>query len=351
MAVTGKIQNIQALRGIAVLLVVLFHLLSIEQKYGGAVYILPDFFQFGMFGVDLFFVISGFVMVSVTRGKFQILNEALKFFYHRVARIYPLYWVYTTLLLIVFFIQPMWINNAQGNQVDILASFLLLPSHILPLVVVGWSLIHELYFYIVFFMLLLWLPEKYLKYSLLFWGGSIAVVNLSFDSNNPAIQIISHPLTIEFIGGCFIAILYFQKEINISNKILLILTISSVVPSLFAFVYYQNITGLIIPLGWWRVIIFGIPALVLVSCVLAAEKNGFIFHSSLIRVGDISYSIYLSHILTLSVFGRIWQKFSSDNIIDNIVLIPILIILVLIVGFLSYFIIEKPLLRLSHKIA
>ena len=66
----NKIQNIQALRGIAVLLVVVFHLTFIETKYGGPATLLPDFFTYGMSGVDMFFVISGFVMVAVTRGKF-----------------------------------------------------------------------------------------------------------------------------------------------------------------------------------------------------------------------------------------------------------------------------------------
>ena len=135
----NKIQNIQALRGIAVLSVVFFHLLTIEQKYGGSRTILPDLFQFGLFGVDLFFVISGFVMVTVTRGKFQIPRQALRFIYHRVARIYPTYWVYSILVLIVFLLQPSWVNNSLGNQVDILSSFLLFPSRNLPLVMVGWS--------------------------------------------------------------------------------------------------------------------------------------------------------------------------------------------------------------------
>ena len=121
----------------------LFHLLTIEEKYGGSETILSSLFQFGMFGVDLFFVISGFIMISVTRGKFQCYKEVLKFFYHRVVRIYPTYWVYSFLVLGVFLIKPSWVNSSQGNQgnqVDVLASFLLLPSQISPLVMVGWTL-------------------------------------------------------------------------------------------------------------------------------------------------------------------------------------------------------------------
>lgn len=76
----NKLQNVQALRGVAVLAVVFFHLIIIERRYGGVDTILPDWLAFGMFGVDLFFVISGFVMVTVTQGKFQNLRQALLFF-------------------------------------------------------------------------------------------------------------------------------------------------------------------------------------------------------------------------------------------------------------------------------
>jgi len=100
----SKIQNIQALRGIAVIAVVFSHLVIIEKKYGGSETILPEFLLFGKFGVDLFFVISGFIMVTITRSKFQIPREALKFFYRRVARIYPLYWFYSNTGTNSFFI-------------------------------------------------------------------------------------------------------------------------------------------------------------------------------------------------------------------------------------------------------
>lgn len=75
-----RIQNIQGLRGVAVLFVVLFHLVPIEQKYGGSKAILPSLFHYGTFGVDLFFVISGFVMVAVTRGRFKQQKQALKWY-------------------------------------------------------------------------------------------------------------------------------------------------------------------------------------------------------------------------------------------------------------------------------
>jgi exopolysaccharide production protein ExoZ len=347
----SKIQNIQALRGIAVLLVVLMHSLHIEQKYGGAQSILPHFFQFGMAGVDLFFVISGFVMVTVTRGKFQNPRASLRFTYHRMARIYPTYWVYTLLLLIVYFIRPTWINAAGGNQVDILASFLLLPSHILPLVVVGWTLIHEVYFYLVFAVILLLVPERRLAYAVVLWGCAVSLVNSLSHSNSPWVSLISHPLTLEFIGGCLIAIVHFSTDVKVRTETLLLLATAGAAVSFGGFQYYQHVTGSVILSDWWRVAILGIPALAVVYCLSNAEKNGYVIHSALVLVGDASYSIYLSHILTLSTFGRMWSLFATDTLVDNFIMVPALYGLVLLVGFLSYRMVEKPLLRLSRRIA
>jgi len=65
---TGRIQNIQALRGGAVLMVVLFHLAGMEKEFGGGERLLPRLAGSGRAGVDLFFVVSGFIMVTVTAG-------------------------------------------------------------------------------------------------------------------------------------------------------------------------------------------------------------------------------------------------------------------------------------------
>lgn len=349
----NKIQNIQALRGIAVLAVVLFHLMTIEQKYGGTQTILPDFFNFGMFGVDLFFVISGFVMIAVTRGKFQNLKQATRFIYHRASRIYPTYWFYSLLVLGVFLFKPTLVNSSQGNEVNILASFLLLPSEKLPLVMVGWTLIHEMYFYLIYFIFLLLVAEKHLIKALVSWGVVIVAVNIYFELSSPIEKLIFHPLTIEFVMGCFLGIYFFRATtINKSRNSLLFLAAFSVfIASVYGHNLYQSYTGHTEPQNWWRVLIFGLPAITIVFCFLIAERNGFTIHSSIASIGDASYSIYLSHILTLSAAGRVWSEVSLDSVLDNLVILPALMILAIAVGMFSFRYIEKPLLFYCRKIA
>lgn len=343
----NRLQNIQALRGVAALAVLFFHLTFIENRFGGGESLLPGWLQFGMFGVDLFFVISGFVMVTVARGKFQQTREALKFLYHRISRIYPLYWVYTSVALTVFLVMPGWVNSSQGNQVNILASYLLLPDDLLPLVQVGWSLIHEVYFYLVFFLILLTLPERFLVSALLLWAG--VVTWLSTRISGPYLNIIFNPLTLEFIAGCFIGWHFYNfKPIKASGILLNMGAGFGLIAAIVGFmVYNANLGGL--PLGWWQVLVYGVPATLIVFCAIHAERNGSVLPNFLIQNGNASYSIYLSHLFTINVVGRIWGYFAVTGLFDNFIALSLAAALAVLAGFISYWYVEAPLLNLTRK--
>jgi len=346
-----RIKNIQALRGVAVLLIVFFHLATIEQKFGGALTILPNFFQFGMFGVDLFFVISGFVMVTVSKGKFQQTRQAVIFLYHRVSRIYPLYGIYSLLVLAVFLYQPSLINNTQGNQVNIGASFFLLPQQHLPLLMVGWTLVHEMYFYLIFF-LFLFLPEKFLLAGLGLWTiGILLLQQPAAADSSPALHLISHPLTMEFVGGCLLAVFTSRAKKTPAALFSLSAALLIFITAVICFMLQWQTTGLIEPPGWQRVLLLGIPALLIVYFLIKAEQRHFILPGPLCRIGDISYSIYLSHVLTLNLLGRIWAGFATDATLDNLIVLPIMLLSVIAVGYISYIQIERPMIAISRRIA
>jgi len=346
-----RLNNIQAMRGFAVLAVVCFHLVIIERKYGGGNTLLPNVLEFGMFGVDLFFVISGFVMVTVTRGRFRVAKEALLFLYHRASRIYPLYWLYTLAALGVFIIQPTWVNSSQGNHVDILSSFLLLPSNLLPLVQVGWTLIHEIYFYLVFFVIMLLVQERFLALAIAGWGGVLLAFGSLAENGNPYLNLIFNPLTFEFLAGCLLAILYYHTERRLlGNGWLLGIANTALITALVGYAFFRAETGLVSPAGWLRVWMYGIPAFIIVYGLTNAERNGFTLPSIFIQTGNASYSIYLSHLFTLNVVGRIWVFFATNSSFDNIIGILSAFAAAMMVGFLSYRLLEIPLLKLSRRV-
>lgn len=344
---SSKILNIQALRGIAVLLVVIYHLIKIEGKYGHGNTILPIWLSIGMSGVDLFFVISGFVMVTVTRGWFQKTGAIRRFLYHRVTRIYPTYWFYSLLVLVVFLIRPEMVNSSQGGQVNILASFLLLPQELLPLLMVGWTLIHEMYFYLAFALLLIF-PERWLLPLLMIWGiGSIGMGFALPLTGNPVVQVVTHPLTLEFIAGCAIAHIYFLKRYRSSGSYLLIL----------ALIWWLVGYGIHVvqgyglePTGWLRVLLFGVPASLVVFALVSMEKGTEQkLPYWLVLIGNASFSIYLSHVLVISALGRIWGGLVIANAGVNIAALLVILLSVLAFGILSYQILERPLLRFTRR--
>jgi exopolysaccharide production protein ExoZ len=343
----ARIQNIQALRGIAALLVVSSHMLRIEGKYAQFDYLLPDFLMIGNSGVDLFFVISGFVMVFVTRGTFQHNEPVNRFLYCRFTRIYPLYWFYSTLILCAYIVQPTLVNSSQGNRVNIIASYLLIPQDLLPLVNVGWTLIYEIYFYIAFALLLL-LPKTKFLFGLIFWGTCIVAANIYFgESNNAFLHVYRHPLTLEFIAGCLIAELYFNRPLFGNAKAVTLLAIVMWILTYYAF---REITGKTAPTGWIRIMVFGVPALItLYGALLFESKHQMVMPRWLCRIGDASYSIYLSHVIVLTILGRIWISFAKAGGADNVLAIIVMTAAVLAAGFLSYRLIETRLLNITRK--
>ena len=206
------------------------------------------------------------------------------------------------LVFAVFLIRPTWVNSAQDNEVNIISSFLLLPANTLPLVSVGWTLIHELYFYFVFFLLLLLIPERCLSWALCLWGTVVVISNLCYETSNPILRLISHPLTLEFIAGCFLAKIFYQA-IKVRSGLLLSLGLTVMVAMTLGYSFFANDAD--IPQGWWRVALYGPPACLLAHYLACAEKKARYLHPFFIKLGDASYSIYLSHVLVLSAAGKV----------------------------------------------
>lgn len=343
---TDKILNIQALRGIAVLLVIALHLTSNEEKFGHGCTVLPGFLAIGSSGVDVFFVISGFVMVTISRGSFQKKGAIRKFIYHRLTRIYPLYWFYSLLMLAVF-----WVQRETGHNtrvVDITASFLLLPQHQLPLLVVGWTLVHEIYFYLIFSLLLAF-HQRWLLPLMLIWGAaSIIGWQMLSPIESPFIRLITNPLTLEFIAGGLIAWFHCTgKQTSSSGRLLLILAIAWWLSGYGISVKYGLTPE---SSGWLRVLVFGCPAALAVYAFVALEKSsGWRLPIWLVLIGDASFSVYLSHLLVIASIGRIWEKFGGVGLWTNSMILVAMLLSTLAIGMASFRLIERPLLNFTRR--
>ena len=146
----NKLESLQFGRAIAILLVLLYHLIPIEDKYYSITNITPNFFKIGNVGVDIFFVLSG-VVIYISSKKYTS-KSSWEYLHRRMKRVYLPYWFYSILLLPLLYLFPDKINSSQNGELNLITSFLLIPDTSLPLLIVAWSLIHEVYFYLTYFI-------------------------------------------------------------------------------------------------------------------------------------------------------------------------------------------------------
>lgn len=339
---SANFKNIQALRAVAALLVLAFHVYAVEGKYFGRHVVPAVLGTFGTCGVDLFFVISGFAMTTSTRGQFRSRNAAVFFLGRRAMRIYPMYWLYSLMVLAVMSVLPQWSNASTGRYPDVLRSLLLLPGGTLPLLLQGWSLIYEMFFYVVFAVLLACIAERFFTIALAGWAlvtCALAYLLASARVAGPSLQIVGDPLVLEFIAGCLSALIWPAMR-GFRSFLLPAIGVSMLVGS----VAIGQRLGFDEILRW-RAFYFGVPAFFVVLGAASLEVHEKMVVARLPSIlGDASYSLYLSHVLVISAVGHIYSRFASAR--SSAELGTLLCIAVaILVGYLSYRVVEKPLNR------
>ena len=257
---------------------------------------LPNFF-IGNGGVDLFFLISGFVIVWTTDNQWWRENAWSGFVKKRAARILPLYWTLTTGKLVALLSMPYLFRAAQPTGRDIVASYLLLPAwdasgQISLILTAGWTLCFEMaFYYVATGCLALRRRPVVLATPLLVILGLLGIVRTP--QWGPLASLID-PLLLEFVAGMWIAELTWRgrMEGRLSAMLTLLLLgvaawlASSLLPPQTAFA--------------WRVLVWGVPAAMILCAVIALESHLELGKLRLpLLLGDASYSIYLGHVLIL----------------------------------------------------
>ena len=340
----ARLLTLQVARGVAANLVVISHSFIIEAKYTGGG-ILPAFCIYGIAGVDMFFVLSGFIMVAVAgRG-----IGAIQFLWRRAARIYPTYWLVSFLVLAVSLAAPAMVNSSVQAPISLWRSFLLVPDSALPLVAVGWTLIHEVYFYLVFAALLaLRIP---IPVGLVGWGLVLLIVTFVGGDNVASIplgRVWTSPLTAEFMMGAAVGILYdhnSRRGAAYAGPIGLATLAASIV-FLAPALSLANSTHL----DALRVVLFGIPAALILHSLAAWEKRAAPMPARLlVALGDWSYATYLAHVLVLSALGRIIHALAPAGAMSSLVLIIVGVSAANLAGAVLFRFFERPTLGVLHR--
>jgi peptidoglycan/LPS O-acetylase OafA/YrhL len=324
-----EVVSIQYLRGCAALMVVLFHLALQLHRVGYQGY-WPQFFDAG---VDIFFVISGFIMwITTAKGM-----TTLEFYRRRILRIVPLYWLLTSVVLATLITYPSVVQSSRFDMLHVLGSYLFFPvAHpveggIAPLLIPGWTLNYEMFFYAIFgiSLILPTLPRLILVSTVLYGLAAIPVLTeITWPSD----------IIIEFAFGIAMGWLY-SSGAKFSRRFAW--------PCFLIGAVAVAIVGGRMP---YRGLSVGVPALLVVAGAVMIERlHGVPKIRSLHLLGNASYSLYLSHTIVLSAVGQLWRKFPLEQIPGALLVFGCTAVAsTIVVGVLIYFFIEVPMLRLGR---
>jgi exopolysaccharide production protein ExoZ len=287
------IPGIQLLRAVAAAAVVAFHVqYDIVNKISppGS---LPAGFDQGAAGVDLFFVISGFVMVYSSESLFGRPNASLTFLSRRIARIVPLYWVMTTLMLA--YVLARGFGSSDASPLQALASYFFIPywrpsGVIDPLYGIGWTLNYEMFFYVVFALALVARREIAVAGIAVLFAAFVLIVPAK-DYFPRQVAYLADPLILEFVFGMGIALIY-RAGVRLSPTVSALLVVAAIVEVAWAMTAWRiDLPRLI---GW------GIPAVQIVAALALIGRN-VVFPAIFEELGDASYALYLIHPALLSL--------------------------------------------------
>lgn len=320
-----RLHALQYLRAVAALAVVYSHSAIQVDEYTR--YLLDA----GSFGVDIFFVISGFIMIYITRPG----DTPSRFIVNRIRRVVPLYWFFTILMAGILVIMPAVFKNTQFGWETFLLSLAFIPhwsvvqpDMVWPLVAPGWSLIFEMYFYALFAISLLFAE----RFRILFICIVITVVFLAgqyFHTGESATaQFFAKTMVFEFILGMLLAVAWKRGF--------------SIPPSTAAFLLLFASCLLFLEFPVPRIFEYGIPsALIVMACLYVKIGE----HKWAVLLGDASYALYLSHIFTLGVLRKLLPPLLGDGPLAAYLFVIISLTVCTVAGIFIHFYVDNWLLR------
>lgn len=287
--------SIQALRGIAALFIILQHI---------------RFLSCGAFAVDIFFCISGFMIMFSTH------NDTKNFLGKRLVRIIPLYYLMTlgTFLFLILF--PDLFHQSKANPVFLLKSLLFIPFDIgdgviQPLMRVGWTINCEIFFYLLFFISLK-INHKYRGLICSIFLLLLMAVAWPFSALSVPLRFYGNPVMLEFIYGIILYYaaekLYRRHRSSALSRTGLYISISGIVGCflwLLISMHYVNIPGLRRPIVW------GLPAMAIVLFTFLAGLYIRKIPAAAVQLGNASFSLYMMHYYPVMILDRMIFDFSS----------------------------------------
>jgi exopolysaccharide production protein ExoZ len=335
------LQGIQYLRGLAAMMVVVYHLSLQLNSINGATE-----FQTLQSGVDVFFVISGFIMMYSTSGGTKI--TASEFLRRRLVRIAPLYWAATIFIVAMLLFAPQFVKSSKLEWEHASASLAFIAHEnpaargaYIPLVTPGWTLNIEMMFYAVFGCAI-WLGSRKPLYVVLIAGvplTALALLGLAFQPRG-IFGFYANPIILEFVYGILIA-RHTMRNADLPMNALVV----GALLLLFVGLLCAPPEGPLL----LRSFRYGIPAAAIVFLALSKSVPRW---TLLHLLGDASYSIYISHFFVLSAFAQLWRRLGLGALEHGALIFYFLgTTLAIVVGVACWRYIERPLTEVANRLS
>ena len=323
------------MRALAALLVVFHHA---QEQLGGVRDLIGS--DFGVGGVDIFFVISGFVMFYTT-GRAPLTAGA--FMARRIVRIVPLYWFMTVLTALLLLAAPHLVANSRFTLPSFIQSLLFWPhvnpgkdGSLHPMLKLGWTLNFEMFFYLAFAAALRLRPSLRLA-ALAVWFSLVVALAVVGRDAPPPVAVWGDSIVYEFLLGGLFALVWRSPA---ARRVPLTALCIVFVAGLIALVALSELPMV-------RLINRGIPALFMVGSILLIEQKlrRPIEVPLLMYLGDASYSIYLAHLYAIVFFRVAWARLHlpHEDVMLGLVYVALCVVTGTLGGCALYTLVERPL--------
>jgi len=356
MSSIGKINAIQGLRGIAALLVVADHsILQFSQTTradraanANLIYVAETL---GRHGVEIFFLISGFVMTVASYEDFKQPKASSSFLWRRIVRIVPLYWLITALVVA----QILWQGRVL-HPLDLLRSLAFVPyvnddGSLQPLLRRGWTLNYEMFFYVVFAIALFQGPRRGLSavvstLLLLTFVGQLWSSDRCTADSCRVLAFYLQPIMLYFAGGIILGAfrVFLQRRnktpgLRFDNGLGLALALTAAQVVYISFATPSTVTYVV-----------GVLYCLLVTAVCALledrSEHGWLRILS-VMVGEASYSIYMTHSMFVDPASRLWIHSVGTHWLAAY--LAAMVVGTSVLGWMTYRCVERPMLKAFRR--
>ncbi len=336
--------NLQILRFFAAAMVLVSHVQheALKGKFAVGDYVPWDFMFFAG-GVDIFFVISGFIIYAVGSGTFGNPGAAQKFMLRRMVRVAPPYWIFTSAMVLAAVLFQSHVTHSALDWDHILASYFFVPYNnaygmAYPVLMLGYTLNFEVFFYAMFALAMVF-PKKIGLLLLLGIMGSFGLAGLFQVPLPMPLSFWASPLVLEFLMGIGLAMLR-EKNFRLPAPAAWAL----VALGLGLMLLFKSL-GMVGHDWHLRILWMGIPAMcICAGTVLTVTEVRPLsrFKNLLVLLGDASYAIYLSHPFSLNAVALVWKHLGPIN---AWVYVCTACLVSVLVGVAAHLWMEKPMTR------